>query len=317
MNLPFPRPRCGTTTGLPCRGFVRGGKAKRAFMVTMLPERERHNVRELEALNQRGGRMLTVVDLIEAGTLSPEMVAIAMYALCRGSSVLTAARPGGAGKTTLLAALLNLLPPGVKIVTVDRPSVIREALVRPAAGTECYLVHEIGDGNWYGYLWGPAVAEYFRLIGPQRRIASCLHADTLDELTDILLGPPLRVAKAHLDRVGILAFMHVDFGNRGAFGVRRRVASLICREPFFPRGIRYIWESTSDRFHSQLLAGASDSPRPLPETPQAEVFPPSYTVFRRFIDRLLERDTRSLEEVRTEVVALYRQHPELCSTVNE
>lgn len=255
--------------------------------------------------------MLTVVDLIEAGTLSADMVAAAMCALARGASVLTAARPGGAGKTTLLAALLNLLPPGVKVVTVDHPGVIRRAMAAPIAGAECYLVHEIGDGNWYGYLWGPAVAEFFRLIGPQRRIASCLHADTPEELTEILLSSPLRVAGADLDRVGILAFMHVDFGHKGSFAVRRRVSSLICRGPFFPGGVRFLWDPVSDRFHRRTLAGDSDPPRPLSEEADEKLFPPDYPLFRRFIEKLLEQGTRSLEEVRTEVLALYRQHPEL------
>ncbi|MBC7353066.1 MAG: hypothetical protein H5U08_11960, partial [Thermogutta sp.] len=94
----------------------------------MLPDLEQRNVQQLEDLNQRGGRMLTVVDLIEAGTLSADMAATVMYALAQGASLLTAARPGGAGKTTLLAAFLNLLPPGVKIITVDSPSVVRQAL---------------------------------------------------------------------------------------------------------------------------------------------------------------------------------------------
>jgi hypothetical protein len=33
---------------------------------------ERHNHRQIEQLNQRGGRMLSIVDLIQAGTISVE-----------------------------------------------------------------------------------------------------------------------------------------------------------------------------------------------------------------------------------------------------
>jgi hypothetical protein len=42
---------------------------------------ERHNRRQIEQLNQRGGRMLSIVDLIRAGTISVEMVAYAMRAM--------------------------------------------------------------------------------------------------------------------------------------------------------------------------------------------------------------------------------------------
>ena len=71
---------------------------------------EQDNHRQIEQLNQRGGRMLSIVDLIQAGTISVEMAAYAMRAMEAGDSLLTAARPGGAGKTTLMAALLNFLP---------------------------------------------------------------------------------------------------------------------------------------------------------------------------------------------------------------
>ncbi len=84
-----------------------------------------------------------------------------------------------------MAAMLNLMPPGVPIVTVVGRGVIRDGLSRPVDEPACYLAHEIGSGDWYGYIWGRDVADFLSLIDGQRRIASCLHADTLDELTGI------------------------------------------------------------------------------------------------------------------------------------
>jgi hypothetical protein len=52
---------------------------------------ERHNHREIELLNQRGGRTLTVVDLIRAGTLSVPMAGYALRAMEQGASLLTGA----------------------------------------------------------------------------------------------------------------------------------------------------------------------------------------------------------------------------------
>ena len=173
---------------------------------------ERHNHRQIEQLNQRGGRTLSIVDLIQAGTINVEMAADAMRAMAEGASLLTAARPGGAGKTAPMAAILGLLPPGVPIVTVDGSRVIHEGLKHPAGEPACYLAHEIGDGDWYGYIWGRDVVEFFSLIGGQRRIASCLHADTQEELTGVLCSPPLRVARERLGRTGPILFMHVAPG---------------------------------------------------------------------------------------------------------
>ena len=175
---------------------------------------EARNLRQIERLNQRGGRTLSIVDLIGAGTISIKMAAYAMRAMANGASLLTGARPGGAGKSTLLGALLGLLLPDVRMVTVDRSQVIREGLNVPPDEPVCYLAHEIGAGHWYGYLWGPDVADFFSLVDGRRRIASCLHADTLEELTGILQGPPLRVGRKALGQVGLILFIHVVAGGR-------------------------------------------------------------------------------------------------------
>ena len=129
---------------------------------------ERHNNRQIERLNQRGGRMLSIVDLIQAGTLNVEMAACAMRAMEEGASLLTAARPGGAGKTTLMAVILSFLPPGVELITVDSSRVIEDGLGRSTDQSACYLVHEIGSGDWYGYLWGADVAGPFAPPGAYR-----------------------------------------------------------------------------------------------------------------------------------------------------
>ncbi len=195
---------------------------------------EAHNLRQIEQLNQRGGRTLSIVDLIRARTISVEMAAYAMRGLAEGASLLTGARPGGAGKSTLLGALLGLLPPEVPLVTVDRSEVIREGLKRPSDEPACYLAHEIGSGHWYGYIWGRDVAEFLRLVDGRRRIASCLHADTLEELAAILSSPALGVPPEVLTRVGLVLFIHVVQGGR------RRVVGL--------------WEADGARGHRQVFA---------------------------------------------------------------
>ena len=121
---------------------------------------ERHNDQQIERLNQRGGRTLSIVDLVQAGTISIEMAAYGMRAMQRGASLLTGARPGGAGKTTLMAAFLSFLPPGVPIITTDHSRVIADALRKPPREPRCYLAHEIGSGHWYGYIWDRDVADF-------------------------------------------------------------------------------------------------------------------------------------------------------------
>jgi hypothetical protein len=207
---------------------------------------ERFNHRQIEQLNQRGGRTLTVVDLIRAGTISVDMAACACRAIAEGASLLTGARPGGAGKTTLMASLLHLLSPDVPIVTVDSPEVLYEDEASAIDQPACYLVHEIGAGHWYAYLWGPDVARYVGLSQGRRRIASCLHADTLEELKDILCSAPLGVEQEALGRVELILFMYV---GRTTASYQRRVSTYWEADGNGGHRLLFQWRPDSDRFH--------------------------------------------------------------------
>jgi hypothetical protein len=249
---------------------------------------ERHNDRQIEGLNQRGGRTLSIVDLLRAGTLDVSMAAYAMRAMHEGTSLLSGARPGGAGKTTLMAALLNLLPPGVPIVTVDHSRVIVEGLSRPADEPACYLAHEMGSGSWYGYIWGHNVADFLSLIEGQRRIASCLHADTLEELTEIVCAPPLSVSPAALGRVGLILFIHVTHsGGRP----QRRVAAFWEADGSGRHRLVFRWNPSTDSF---LSVGKLRQPEQL-------------APYQRFLQSLLDRHEVDTEAVRRSTLDFYER----------
>lgn len=86
---------------------------------------EKHNIREIERLSQRG-KTLSIVDLLDANTLSVEMAAHLFYIVAHGASFLTAARPGNAGKTTLMQCLLTFLPPNTRIVTISNSAMLSD-----------------------------------------------------------------------------------------------------------------------------------------------------------------------------------------------
>jgi hypothetical protein len=247
---------------------------------------ETHNHQQIEQLNQRGGRTLSIVDLIRAGTIGEEMAAYAMRAAAEGASLLTGARPGGAGKTTLMAAILHFLPPAVPILTVDGPRVIADGLAQPADQPGCWLAHEIGSGHWYGYIWGRDVARFLSLIEGRRRIASCLHADTLEELTEILCSPPLEASRQSLGRVGLILFMHLG-GGLGRY--RRRVATFYEADGQGGHQLLFRWQAKSDTFEQ---VGPLRDPQGL--KPYVE-----------FIERLVEEGEAEARAVRRKVVEFY------------
>jgi len=247
---------------------------------------EWHNYRQIEMLNQRGRRTLSVVDLIRAGTIDVEMAACAMRAVEAGASLLTGARPGGAGKTTLMAALLNFLPAEVPLVTVDHPGVITDGLRRGADEPACYLAHEIGSGRYLGYIWGRDVADFLALIEGPRRVASCLHADTLDELSAILRSRPLGATPETLAAVDLIAFMHVDVHGGG---YRRRVSAYYEADGRCGHRLLFQWDAESDRF------------RRVGESRDGKALGP----YVDFVERLVEDGQPDSQEVRRKVLDFY------------
>jgi hypothetical protein len=185
-----------------------------------------------------------------------------------------------------MAALLNFTPPDVPIATVEDATVLDRAQAAPPEPC-CYLAHEIGDGDWYGYLWGSSVARFFSLIDGPRRVASCLHADTLDELVAMLSGRPLVVPRPVLARVGLILFMHVSPAPRS---YRRRVAAFYEADGAGGHRLRYRWDRDTDRFQS--LTGTADADRLAP--------------FVDFLTELVDRGETDHRAVRRRVLDFYR-----------
>jgi len=244
---------------------------------------ETANLAEIERLNQRGGRTLSFVDLIHAGTVSAELAGELAACVEAGASILTAARQGGVGKSTLLADLLACLPPGERIVTTPDVGAVKAAAAKAVAERTaaregpgpptCFLAHEIGRGPWFAYLWGEAAAGFFALAREGARIATCLHADELEELYRSLDGQG--VEPDDIRSVGIVAFM-----RKGGHG--RRVESVYVPTPGAHR-VRWLRDEAGDVF-------LADGPAPAPRE-RAEVLTDLF-------EGLADRGVRDFAEVR-------------------
>jgi len=242
---------------------------------------DERNLARIEELNQRGGRTLSIVDLVEAGTMSAELCAFLLAAVRSGASFITGAVPGGAGKSTVLANLLAFLPPGEELVCVSSPSVLADARKDGRAQGRCFLPHEIGAGPHYGYLWGPAVADWVGLDRLGARIASCIHSDTLDGMRHTLLSPPLSVPPAELGRVRLALFLRV---GRSRGGTVHRVAQVHYARPgTSAHELVYAWDADTDRIEQAADLG-------LPEAALSSA--------RDTIDRVLREGVRDFAQVR-------------------
>ena len=228
--------------------------------------------REIGRCNQRGGRMLSVVDLIEAGTLSTKLAAYCLAAVEQGASFMVGAMPGGAGKTTVMGALLNFVPPDVDLAPADGQESIGMAI---AAGSprRCFICHEIGPGSYYAYLWGQELREYFRLAEAGHMLATNLHADTYEQAHDQICQQN-EVPEIALRRMNLMLFLSVHRG------VRRR--------------IEQIWESDGRQPH-RLVYEAGDGGR---IEPSQLVTAPNLAAAEQTLEKLLSSGRRAIEDVR-------------------
>ena len=260
---------------------------------------ERHNLAQIESLNQRGGRTLSVLDLVEAGTVSAEMAAFCWLAVAAGDSFLTGAVPGGVGKTTLMAALLGFLPPGERIVTVASHDAIERALAGDLEPPATLLPHEIGRGRWYGYIWGRAAADFLGLSAQGIRRVSCLHSDDPEETRAQLVG--LGASPEDVGRIGFQAYM---LAERRAGVVRRRVRGLHVARDGASRLV-FRWDAETDGF--ECLPGRQDAAAELAHRLRAG---PDDTLARwrecrRLLEGWLDAGVRRFEDVRAHVADAY------------
>jgi hypothetical protein len=238
------------------------------------------HIHALDACNQRGGRLLSLIDLLDAGTVDLPLAAYLAAAMRHGASLLVGARPGGAGKTAVMVALLNFLPNETMIRAVGSRAVLDMATQDPVPGATCYLAHEIGDGFYYAYLWGEEARDFFALAAHGHTIATNLHADTLEETRDQLCLEN-GVALEHLATVALKVYLRVDRSDRLAF--RRRVSHVYESDGMEDR---LIWRwSRRGEFERQAVGSALVSPE-------------EEDVCRKFLMSLRRRDVRTIEDVR-------------------
>ena len=229
--------------------------------------------------------MLSLVDLIGAGTVDLPLAAYLAAVMRSGASLLVGARPGGAGKTAVMCALLNFLPNHTTIRPVDSRAVLADGQRDAHPGDTCYLAHEIGKGHYYAYVWGSEVRAFFRLAAQGHIIASNLHADTLEETRDQLCREN-DVARAHLDGVALKVYLHVE--RTGGWAVWRRVSRV------------YESDGTQDRLlWTSDTNGVFIRREPLNS---AIVSPEQEEKYAEFLIALLRQDIRRIGDVRRALV---------------
>lgn len=237
----------------------------------------------IEECNQRGGRMLSLVDLLAAGTVDLALAAYLAAVMRSGASLLVGARPGGAGKTTVMCALLNFLPDHTAIRAVASRAVLEAALRDDGYGDTCYLAHEIGSGPYYAYVWGAQARAFLQLAALGHIIASNLHADTLAETHDQLCRVN-RVPPEHLAAVHLKVYLRLRHGR--AWTAQRWVSHVYENDG---SGDRLLWRGEAPGVFARQANSALVSPEQEQE-------------YAELIDELYARGVRRIGKVRRALV---------------
>jgi hypothetical protein len=228
---------------------------------------------EINRCNQRGGRMLSVVDLLEADTFKADVAAYLLAAIGRGASFMVCALPGGAGKTTVMGALINFLPPGVELHTADSLPTMEWAL-KFAQKRNCFICHEISTGLYYAYLWGDPLRTYFELARRGHMLATNMHAANLEDARRQLCDDN-RVSPLLFRKLNLILFMEVGGGWRGK------------------RAVSHIWESDGNHAHQMIFAEDK-----LRVGESRLVSPEAFDAARQIIAYVVKSGARDIREVR-------------------
>ena len=241
----------------------------------------REHVRQLDRCNQRGGRMLSLTDLLNAGTVGLDLGAYLAAAMRSGASLMVGANPGGAGKTTVMAALLNWIPNHTCIVPAETQIVLRTALSDQPLdlSARCFVAHEVGSGSHYAYVWGEDARSFFALARKGYIIATNLHADTLFETRHQLLRTN-GVASRDLDAVTLKVFLKVK--RMHGWQVRRTVSRVYESDG---SGDHLLWTGDGEGNYVR----AADS---------ALLDPSDEAKYRDLLARMQRDDIRFIEHVR-------------------
>ncbi len=242
---------------------------------------------ELNRCNQRGGRMLSVFDLLAAKTLDLDLSAYLMARIGRGSSFMVGSVPGGAGKTTVMCALLNFVPADVPLIAAT-PEAVYKASKAAASSRACYICHEIGSGSYFAYLWSDALRAYCRLSENGHMLATNLHADDLNEAKDQVCGDN-GVRKEHFNRFELLIFLRIEDSY---LKIRRRIEKVY----------------SSDGLTGHVLVfDAGNNKKIVPQINNYVVEPDYVSACRDFLKKM-SRKTRTIEQTRQRVAEFLAQN---------
>jgi len=249
---------------------------------------------------------LSIIEIIERGSMSPRLAALFWLGLERGASIMVAADPPTAGKTATLTALLAFAP-RESLAYFTRGLGETFDLPPPNGSSPTYiLVNEMTD-HLAVYTWGQYARRAFELLAQGYSLATTTHADTVAGVLDIL-ERDLRIPRQQIAHLTFVATIYLGYGNGRAL---RRMNEVAFLQPDGDSGEGLhlstiaTWDPQRDRFRvlespEQVAALAAWAGMP------AEAFLAELAQREEFLLRLQRQGVKDLRAVQ-EAVFSYQQ----------
>lgn len=162
---------------------------------------------------------LSVAQLIAAGSLDARTAALLWLAVQRHRSLIVSGPTDptpGVGKTTTLNALLEFLPARTTLVYTMGMYEDFDFLAETEPDATCVLANEVSD-HLPIYMWGRVARKLLRLPADGYAVATSCHADTLEDVLQ-MLRHDLRLDAAAIGQLGVV----VNIGLVGRIWPPRR-----------------------------------------------------------------------------------------------
>ena len=254
--------------------------------------KENNILPQIYDMQQRGGRMLSIIDLIQSGTISVELAAHLTTLIIKGITISSGSLVGGTGKTTLLASLLAFLPQERNLVTVTHSNLNTLLNKSNEFKNTTFLCHEISPAHYYSYLWGKDLKSYFDLKMKSNNLAFTIHADSPDEVYPQIVNDESKLNREDFFKIDVLIFIKTIGDN---FQGSRKVTFL------FEKDYNTCKHVLTYKYNNNKFIKLNDSPlldKKLDSYKQK---------IKNLLENLIRNNIHKIENVRNEFLSLFSQ----------
>ena len=303
----------------------------------MLPEKHRLSATFMREISSGGSSFtirkfrhdpFSIVDLIKLGTLN-ERIAAYLWILLESKMSLMVVGGTGAGKTSLLNALITLIEPNDKIVTVEGIAelnlshenwvqlVSRTGFQFGASDASSISLFDLvklslryrPDYLVVGEVRGEEAYVLFQAVATGHGGLCTMHADSLDNAVNRLTSPPMNVSKVYIPLMNVCIYAaRVDLPKKsGGLPFGRRIRNMWEVQGFEDYNRLVNWDPSNDSFRTDLQNSSLISTIAEKRGLSSQSLLTEISNREKFLGQLVKRDVKDHTKVAGAIMNYYQR----------